>query len=258
MSRQGRNSEHRKQNRMQIQRGVPSIGELQEGVPVLRLVGGIGVVQYIKCNGELYSSAFSRFDAPKSASNIKISKLTSGLSGLLNGEIFGEQSIDHYPAGLNNFAPSVKTVTQGTSATTAVTLHSPIGQINTYAAALAANNEVEFTVNNNYIRDNSIILITMEDNNTTANGHYLATINSIARTEDQTVAQHDSAPVGSFKINLFNCGYSATSATSCTIHFIILDAFCETLELKIYDIIQALRMANIIGRDGKFKEDNQK
>ena len=45
MSRQGRNSEHRKQNRMQIQRGVPSIGELQEGVPVLRLVGGTGVVQ---------------------------------------------------------------------------------------------------------------------------------------------------------------------------------------------------------------------
>ena len=54
MSRETRNTTHQKQNRMRLQEGIPNVAELSEGAPVLRSVPGIGVVQYIRYNSQLY------------------------------------------------------------------------------------------------------------------------------------------------------------------------------------------------------------
>ena len=101
------------------------------------------------------------------------------------------------------------TVTQGTNATTAVTLNTTSGVITTYAATLATNTEVEFTLTNSTIQADSIVLVTMQDENTDANSHILTTTNTIAG--------------GSCKINLFNCGSGTASATACKIHFLVIN-----------------------------------
>ena len=101
------------------------------------------------------------------------------------------------------------TVTQGTNATTAVTLNTTSGIITTYAATLATNTEVEFTLNNSTIQADSIILVSMNDENVDANSHILVTTNTITG--------------GSCKINLFNCGSGTASATACHIHFLVIN-----------------------------------
>jgi len=54
MTRQERNALHKKQERLQVQTGVPFPDELKEGVPELRSVSGTGVVEYVKYNGVLH------------------------------------------------------------------------------------------------------------------------------------------------------------------------------------------------------------
>ena len=53
-----RNIVHLKQNRMQINEGVPDIHEMMEAVPVLRSVSGVGIVEYVRFNGQLYRKVF--------------------------------------------------------------------------------------------------------------------------------------------------------------------------------------------------------
>ena len=91
MSREIRNTTHQKQNRMQIQKGVPNVAELSEAVPVLRSVPGIGIVEYIRYNGQLYASAFS-VQAPIS------SNITGNISLLNDGNI-GDET---FPGTISN------------------------------------------------------------------------------------------------------------------------------------------------------------
>ena len=100
-------------------------------------------------------------------------------------------------------------VTQGTSATTAVTLNATSGIITTFAATLAADTEVEFTLTNSAIQSDSLILVSMNDMNTEATAHLLVTTNTIAD--------------GSCIINLFNCGSGTATATACQVHFLIIN-----------------------------------
>jgi len=100
-------------------------------------------------------------------------------------------------------------VTQGISATTAVTLNTTSGIITTYAATLAANAEIQFTLTNSTIQADSLILVSMNDMNTYANSHILVTTNTIAG--------------GSCIVNLFNCGSGTASATACHIHFLVIN-----------------------------------
>ena len=60
MQREIRNLGHQKQDRMQVQQGIPNTAELSEGVPVLRSVAGVGIVQYLKYNGDMYASVFTK------------------------------------------------------------------------------------------------------------------------------------------------------------------------------------------------------
>ena len=84
MNREVRNTTHQKQNRIQIQRGVPNVAELSEAVAVLRSVPGIGIVEYIRYNGQLYASAYSSTSEPISANTTDNISLLNG-SGFTGG-----------------------------------------------------------------------------------------------------------------------------------------------------------------------------
>ena len=60
MTRQERIALHKKQERLQVKDGAPSAADLKEGVPVLRSVAGLGVVEYVKTNGVLFKKVLDR------------------------------------------------------------------------------------------------------------------------------------------------------------------------------------------------------
>jgi hypothetical protein len=60
------------------------------------------------------------------------------------------------------------TVTQATSKSTAVTLNKPAGQITMNNAALAGNTAVSFTLNNNYISSNDVVVLNISGGATAA------------------------------------------------------------------------------------------
>ena len=102
MSREIRNTIHQKQNRMQVQRGIPNIAELSEGVPVLRSVPGIGIVEYIRYNGQLYSSAYSTTDPVVSNIADNISLINDGAVGVYTFEGTVSNSIDDNTTGVKD------------------------------------------------------------------------------------------------------------------------------------------------------------
>ena len=102
MSRDIRNATHQKQNRMQIQRGVPNIAELSEAVPVLRSVPGIGIVEYIRYNGQLYSSAFSVAEPIASNASDNISLINDGVVGVYSFAGTVSNSIDNNTSGVRD------------------------------------------------------------------------------------------------------------------------------------------------------------
>ena len=59
MTRQERIALHKKQERLQIKPGTPLVGDLQEGVTVLRTTTE-GVVEYVKHNGVLHKKVLDR------------------------------------------------------------------------------------------------------------------------------------------------------------------------------------------------------
>lgn len=80
-SREVQNVVHQKQNRMQVQKGLPNINEMSEAVPVLRAIDGVGIVEYIKYNGDLYASHFVKNKAlPIAKGDQRISKFHDGLA----------------------------------------------------------------------------------------------------------------------------------------------------------------------------------
>jgi hypothetical protein len=50
---------HKKQERIRVASGAPIVGDLTEGVPVLRLTEE-GLVQYVRHSGVLYKSVYSK------------------------------------------------------------------------------------------------------------------------------------------------------------------------------------------------------
>lgn len=59
MNRQERIGLHKKQERLQITSGVPKVGDIQEGVPVLRKTAE-GLVRYTKYKNTLYKEVLDR------------------------------------------------------------------------------------------------------------------------------------------------------------------------------------------------------
>ena len=102
------------------------------------------------------------------------------------------------------------TVTQATDHTTGVTLNTTSGVITLAAVALAATTNAEFTVTNSTVQADSVILVTMQDENTVDNKQLACAIHTIAG--------------GSFKISLVNPhSATSTSATASKIHFLVIN-----------------------------------
>ena len=101
-------------------------------------------------------------------------------------------------------------VTQASNHATAVTVNATSGIITLAAAALVAATNAEFTVTNSFVKSTSVILVTVQDENTTNNSSIFATTHTIAD--------------GSFIINLQNPQSSgATSATASKVHFLVIN-----------------------------------
>ena len=101
-------------------------------------------------------------------------------------------------------------VTQATNHSTAVTINATSGIITLAAVALANATNAEFTVNNSFVKEDSVILVTTQDENTTNNTCIIATINTVAD--------------GSFKINVNHPdSVGSTSTTASKIHFLIIN-----------------------------------
>lgn len=105
-------------------------------------------------------------------------------------------------AGLGYGAGSGGTVTQATSKATAVTLNKPSGQITMNGAALAANTEVGFTLNNSLLAATDIVMVQINNS-----GNYQV------RATDQAA--------GSAVIRVKNLTASSLS-DSCLINFVII------------------------------------
>jgi len=102
------------------------------------------------------------------------------------------------------------TVTQATDHTNGVTINATSGVITLAAVALNASNNAEFTVTNSTVQADSVILVTVQDENTTNNKSIFATIHTVA--------------AGSFIINLANPNSSGnTSATASKVHFLVIN-----------------------------------
>ena len=102
------------------------------------------------------------------------------------------------------------TVTQATDHTTGVTINATSGVITLAAVALANATNAEFTVTNSTVQADSVILVTMQDENTTNNAQLSCAIHTIAG--------------GSFKISIMHSDATgATSATASKIHFLVIN-----------------------------------
>ena len=102
------------------------------------------------------------------------------------------------------------TITQATNHTTGVTINATSGVITLAAVALNAGVNAEFTVTNSTVQADSVILVTVQDENTTNNTSIVATTHTIG--------------AGSFKINLQNPQSSGnTSATASKVHFLVIN-----------------------------------
>jgi len=102
------------------------------------------------------------------------------------------------------------TVTQATDHTTGVTINATSGVITLAAVALANDTNAEFTVTNSTVASDSVILVTMQDENTTNNAQLSCAIHTVAS--------------GSFKISIMHSDATgATSATASKIHFLVIN-----------------------------------
>lgn len=102
------------------------------------------------------------------------------------------------------------TVTQAENHSTGVTINATAGVITLAAVALSAANNVEFTVTNSTVSATSIIMLTVQDENTVDNAQLTACTHTIGS--------------GSFKISIHNpAATGSTSTTASKIHFLVIN-----------------------------------
>ena len=128
----------------------------------------------------------------------------TGNSTITSGDLIisnGAKGIVHTGSG---------TVTQATNHTGGVEINKTSGVIQLAAVALNAATNAEFTVTNSTVDSDSIILVSMQDENTTDNAQLTCATHTIGS--------------GSFKITLHNpAATGATSTTASKIHFLVIN-----------------------------------
>ena len=102
------------------------------------------------------------------------------------------------------------TITQATNHTTGVTINATSGVIQLAAVGLAAATNAEFTITNSTVQADSVVLLTVQDENTTDNAQLTAATHTIG--------------AGSFKVSIHNpAATGTTSSTASKIHFLIIN-----------------------------------
>jgi len=102
------------------------------------------------------------------------------------------------------------TVTQATNHATGVTLNATSGVITLAAVALAATTNAQFILTNSTIQAEAVVLLTMQDNNTTDNKQLACALVNVAD--------------GSCTISIVNPhSATSTSATASKIHFLVIN-----------------------------------
>lgn len=104
--------------------------------------------------------------------------------------------------------PTRGNVTQATSRTTAVTLNQPTGSITTDATSLAAGAEAAFTVNNTYVKANSVVTVCLKTKSATA----------------VSVPFVTNVAAGSFQITLSNLDAVTADTSASVINFAVIQA----------------------------------
>ena len=103
------------------------------------------------------------------------------------------------------------TVTQGTNHATAVEINATSGVIQLAAVGLANATNAEFTVTNSTVDTDSVILLQIQDENTT--------------NDAQLAVAHHTIADGSFKISIHHPDSEGeTSATASKIHFLVINS----------------------------------
>ena len=95
MTRQERISLHKKQERLQVWRGVPAVSELTEGVPALRDTDE-GLVQYVKHKNVLYKKSYDQVVTGEEKASIYLGNLPDFDSGWVNVTINSEYEFIHW------------------------------------------------------------------------------------------------------------------------------------------------------------------
>ena len=103
------------------------------------------------------------------------------------------------------------TALQGGSGTTVVDINSTSGVITLYAATLAAATNIEFQVTNDTVKADSVILLTVQDENTTNNAQLTATTHTIV-SESFYISVHNPAATG-----------TTSSLGTSKIHFLVIN-----------------------------------
>ena len=184
MSKSDRRSSHKKQERSQIKSGVPSIGDLKEGVTVFRFNNKL--VQYVKHKGILYTSEWNRVGAPTPESTP-----APAVSGTTHSHVYSDiletssqfdpQEIpeDAEDQGYMTFGNGV-IMQWGTEASSAlemieVTFPIPFPN-NLFTAVCSTNRETDGNqgVNHCKFNDTSAPITTMQIVVDAADGHWLA------------------------------------------------------------------------------------
>ena len=92
-------------------------------------------------------------------SNIKTQSLYVSHGAIINGIVDIRTSMHANTALVRNLTLQKASVTQITSTTTAVTLDSASGLINMVANSMGADSDLSFTMNNDYVKSNSIVIV---------------------------------------------------------------------------------------------------
>ena len=71
MTRQERVALHKKQERLQVGNGVPSVSNMKEGVPELRYVDGTGLTEYTRFNSVLHEKVLEKSNVKEVISSNK-------------------------------------------------------------------------------------------------------------------------------------------------------------------------------------------
>ena len=103
------------------------------------------------------------------------------------------------------------TATQGTSGTTVVDINSTSGVITLYGATLAAATNIEFQVTNDTVKADSVIILTVQDENTTNNAQLTATTHTIT-SESFYISVHNPAATG-----------TTSSLGTSKVHFLVIN-----------------------------------